>query len=752
MYCFPYDVGAFSAGTDFKLSNPEQRMGSLYNQMALPETLFQAWNKVVSNDGMAGYDRQSITDYSWHIEKHLADLSRQLMTGTYEPQPLLKLVMLKPTGKLRILLIPTVMDRVAQTAASMVLTPLVESELGANTFAYRKGLSRLTAAREIERLRNLGFNWVVDADISSFFDTVDHSLLFQRLRELCDDEELLKLISRWLTALIVDGNNPKVKNSTGLPQGCPISPMLANLYLDKFDERMENEGFKLVRFADDFLILCKSKPKAEAARQLSESALAELKLHLNNEKTRITTFSEGFKYLGYLFIRSLVLPTKMHPEEWYDKLGKLKLRKAPKSLLHPSENDADEYELQTGDSGAITVTKETLQKTEFGEKLLQSLEKKKIDVNKFLEKTAKDDVRQQQEKRAALNRLYSPLLNTLYLQEQGSVLYKNGERFSVEKEGRQISEINIRRVEQILVFGNISLTTPAMQYCMSSNIPVTFLSQHGSYFGRLETTTADHSAVECFQYLRSLDEPFSLDIARRIVEAKIRNSRTMIRKQRAMAWESNGELKEKFDATLCIMNSLAEQTKTCESIKAVRELEGKSAALYFELYGLLFKKELPFYSNAFRRVHRPPTDPVNAMLSFGYTLLHNNIFSLVRMKGMNPYIGFLHAEDKGNPALINDLIEEFRTIIDSMTLCTLNKGRLRNKDFYDRNDPTGCFMTDDARKTFLEVFEQRMWEESHDPKSGKTMNIRRHIESQVVKISEVLSGKRAVYEPWEAEW
>ena len=724
-------------------------MGWLYNQMARPDTLRQAWNKVVSNDGMAGYDRQSITDYSWRIEEHLAALSKQLLSGTYESQPLLKLVMLKPSGNLRTLLIPTVMERVAQTAAAIVLTPLVESELGANTFAYRKGLSRMTAAHEIERLRNLGYQWVVDADISSFFDTVDHPLLFQRFRELCDDEELLRLITQWLTALIVDGHKAKINNTIGLPQGCPISPMLANLYLDKFDERMEKEGFKLVRFADDFLILCKSKPKAQAALQLSESALAELKLQLNNEKTQITTFSEGFKYLGYLFIRSLVLPTKMHPEEWYDKLGKLKLRKAPKQ---EQTDNRDNYELQTGDSGTITVTKEKLLQTEFGEKLLQSLEKQQIDVDKFLEKTAKEDWLLQKEKQAALNKLYSPLLNTLYLQEQGSMLCKYGDRFSVEKEGKQLNNIHVRRVEQILVLGNISLTTSAMQYCMCNNIPVTFLSQHGSYFGRLEATTADQSAIERFQYLRSLDEPFTLDIARRMVEAKIRNSCAMIQKRRSLAWESNGELKEKFDNTLVLMNSLAEHTKTCERMETLRELEGKSAALYFELYGLLFKKELPFYSTAFRRVRRPPTDPVNSLLSFGYTLLHNNIFSLVRMKGMNPYIGFLHAEEKGNPALINDLIEEFRTIIDSMTLDTLNKGLLRNKDFYYPATQAGCFMNDDARKKFLDVFEQRMWEESHDQKGGKTMNIRRHIESQVVKISEVLAGTRALYEPWQAEW
>ena len=728
-------------------------MGWLYNQMALTETLFQAWNKVVSNDGMAGYDKQSINDYSWRIEEHLAALSRQLLTGTYEPQPLLKLVMLKPTGKLRNLLIPTVMDRVAETAAAIVLTPLVESELGANTFAYRPGLSRMTAAHEIERLRNLGYSWVVDADISNFFDTVDHQLLFERFQELCDDEELLKLIKRWLTVEIVDGHNPRVKNTAGLPQGCPISPMLANLYLDKFDERMEKEGFKLVRFADDFLILCKTKPTAEAALQLSESALAELKLQLNNEKTRITTFAEGFKYLGYLFIRSLVLPTKMHPDEWYDKLGRLKLRKAPKNLLHTAESEeTDVYELETSDHDTISVTKERLLQTEFGEKLLQSLEKQQIDVDKFLEKTEKEDYQRQKEKHEALNKLYSPLLNTLYLQEQGSTLRKDGERFSVEKQGQQLNEIIARRVEQILVLGNITLTTPSMQYCMRNNIPVTFVSQHGSYFGRLETTTADNSALERFQYLRSLDEPFAFDIASRIVEAKIKNSRTMIQKRKAMAWESNGELKEKFDNTLSLMTSLAEHTNTCENMEALRGLEGKTAALYFELYGLLFKKELPFYTSSFRRIRRPPTDPVNSLLSFGYTLLHNNIFSMVRMKGLNPYIGFLHAEDKGNPSLINDLVEEFRTIIDSMTLYTLNKGVLRNKDFYYRKDKTGCFLTDEARKKFLELFEQRMWEESRDPVSGKTMNIRRHIESQVVKISEVLAGTRTLYEPYRTEW
>lgn len=226
----------------------------------------------------------------------------------------------------------------------------------------------------------------------------------------------------------------------------------------------------------------------------------------------------------------------------------------------------------------------------------------------------------------------------------------------------------------------------------------------------------------------------------------------MIQKRRATAWEGRGELKERFDENLRIMNSLAEHAESCESLEALRGFEGKAAALYFELFGLLFKKELPFYTDRFRRVRQPPTDPVNSLLSFGYSLLHANIFSLVRMKGMNPYIGFLHAEDKGNPALANDLVEEFRTVVDSLTLYTLNKGVLRNRDFYYRKDKSGCFLTDEARKTFLSVFEQRMWEEATDPVSGRTMNIRRHMEMQAQKLKEVLEGTRLAYEPYRTEW
>lgn len=147
----------------------------------------------------------------------------------------------------------------------------------------------------------------------------------------------------------------------------------------------------------------------------------------------------------------------------------------------------------------------------------------------------------------------------------------------------------------------------------------------------------------------------------------------MIQRRKAMVHDRKGSIGKKIRNNLDLMSSLEKNAKRCTEIEKLRGLEGKAAALYFELYGLLFKKNLPFYSENFRRVKRPPKDPVNSLLSFGYTLLHTNVFSMVRSKGLNPYLGYLHAEDKGNPALVNDLIEEFRVVIDSMVLYTLNR-------------------------------------------------------------------------------
>jgi len=163
---------------------------------------------------------------------------------------------------------------------------------------------------------------------------------------------------------------------------------------------------------------------------------------------------------------------------------------------------------------------------------------------------------------------------------------------------------------------------------------------------------------------------------------------------------------------------------------------------------MFFRRDLPFHTSSFQRVRRPPTDPVNSLLSFGYSMLHTNVFSMIRLSGMNPYIGFLHAERKGNPSLVSDLVEEFRTVIDSLVLYTLNRGLLQERDFYYRKDQPGCFLSNDARKKFIGIFESRMWQESRDGYTGQTLNFRRQIEKQVRIMRDVIAGTRTQYDPY----
>ncbi|MGH7965584.1 MAG: group II intron reverse transcriptase/maturase, partial [Candidatus Binatia bacterium] len=272
------------------------------------------WEKVEENAGGPGVDGISVEVFGLTIEEEIPRLQNALRHHTYHPQPLLRVQVNKPQGGLRALAIPTVRDRVAQTAVAQVITPILEAEFEDVSFGYRRGRSVAQALFQVRRYRDEGYQWVVDADLDAFFDTVDWSLLLARLKQSIPDPDIVRLVKLWLRADIREGARLTTPTK-GIPQGAPVSPVLANLYLDRFDEEMMRQGYKLVRFADDFLILCKEKPRAEKALQLTEALLKELRLSLKLEKTRLTHFDQGFHYLGTLFLRTLHMPAPRKKEQ-----------------------------------------------------------------------------------------------------------------------------------------------------------------------------------------------------------------------------------------------------------------------------------------------------------------------------------------------------------------------------------------------------------------------------------------------------
>ena len=276
---------------------------SLIDKVYRAETLKAAWQKVAANDGAAGVDGQSIERFALRAEMYLNELSTALKRGTYRPMPVRRVEIPKGGGKMRPLGIPVVKDRIVQTALKFVLEPIFEREFLKMSYGFRPGLGCKEALREVERLLREGYTFVVDADLRSYFDTIPHAQLLERVEERVSDGRVLELIEAYLKQDIVK-EMERWTPTGGTPQGAVISPLLANIYLHPLDCHMKQKGYRMVRYADDFVVLCRSAAEAQAA-------LAEVKawvefngLSLSPDKTHVgdcRQAGQGFDFVGYHF-------------------------------------------------------------------------------------------------------------------------------------------------------------------------------------------------------------------------------------------------------------------------------------------------------------------------------------------------------------------------------------------------------------------------------------------------------------------
>jgi group II intron reverse transcriptase/maturase len=257
-----------------------------------------AWERVSTKAGMPGVDGVATRRFSRTVPASLRVLEAQLASGEYRPLPLRLATMAKKHGGTRTLLVPAVRDRVAQTAVAFWLGARWNNQFDAASFAYRPGLGVHAALRHLRGLYNRGCRWVMDADIRACFDSIDHERLVTRLRASLGDRSP---VLAWLRACVAAPvwNGVEVRQLTrGVPQGSPLSPLLANFYLDAFDRTLRSAGIPLVRYADDFLVLARTPFDLQEHRRVVEQALDALGLQLNAEKTRTATFDRWFRFVG----------------------------------------------------------------------------------------------------------------------------------------------------------------------------------------------------------------------------------------------------------------------------------------------------------------------------------------------------------------------------------------------------------------------------------------------------------------------
>jgi len=329
----------------------------------------------------------------------------------------------------------------------------------------------------------------------------------------------------------------------------------------------------------------------------------------------------------------------------------------------------------------------------------------------------------------------------LYLIEQGSRLNREGRRLVVSKDGETLAQVAVLQTSQVIVFGNVQITTPALRLLLDEGVEVVLLSEHGQFYGRLVGAPTGHGSLRVAQVLRSQDAGYALRTAQAIVAGKVHNIKIFL--QRYARRNDDAALRSAVQS----VDALLERAPRTTVLNSLLGVEGQASAVYFGVWKELLKPPWQFST----RVRRPPTDPVNVLLSFGYTLLLQNVLGAVLTAGLDPYVGFLHQLSYNRPNLALDLMEEFRPIVvDSVVLRCLNNGIITPAHFQPGDEEHPILLDDTGRKLFIREMETRLTQAFKHPETNEQINYRRLFLLQTYQLARRLEmqGAELVYAPF----
>jgi len=327
-------------------------------------------------------------------------------------------------------------------------------------------------------------------------------------------------------------------------------------------------------------------------------------------------------------------------------------------------------------------------------------------------------------------------LATLYITEQGAKLKKEDKRFVIEKEDSVIFEIPEFKVDKVFIFGNIQITTQALKFLLTSGIDTSFFTIYGKFIGKLQPVESKNVLLRIKQFEKYNSDEFRVEISKKFVEGKINNIKNFLQKYQRNHPEIDfsGEIKE--------IEENLEELKRKNSVSSIVGLEGRCSAIYFDCFGKMILKNFEFE----KRVPRNPKDPVNSLLSFGYSILTSEVFSILQAIGFDPYLGFMHSVEYGRPALALDLMEEFRqVIIDRLVLEIINKEIIKGDGFREEEEGK-IYLNEASIKEYLKQYERRILTEINY--EDQTMNYRKLIQHQIRKFEKTIL-ENCEYLPFE---
>ncbi|MGK7877239.1 MAG: CRISPR-associated endonuclease Cas1 [Xenococcaceae cyanobacterium] len=646
--------------------------------------LIAAWEQVRTRTKVAGIDGITTDLFAGVVLEELRRLQWQLQGEKYAPNPAKGFYLKKKSGGYRLIGISTVRDRIIQRFILQSVYPALEEVFRDCSYAYRPGLGVQTAIAHLSELYAARPTWVIKADISQFFDSLCWTLLLTQLEGLSIESVMVRLVEQQIKSGIVV-NRQKLRWTKGVLQGGILSGALANLYLSDFDARCLDLGINLVRYGDDFVIVTQGLLEARRILNLIHYWLEDIYLTFQPEKTKIVAPHEEFKFLGYWFKAGEVI----EPE-----------RKLPKPR-HKSKTARINEPSRPPRACSLVKARQVIVPSNF-------------------------------------HHYWSENMTTLYITAQGTYIKVKRQQFQVYHNSEMKVSVPVNRVSHIVIFGCCNLSHVAVKLTLQRQIPVMFLSQRGHYFGRLQAEGMAEIDYLAKQVERLQDSEFILRQAKTIVGAKLNNSRVLLLRLNR---------KKRTEAAIKAVSELAvsiEKVTLAESLESLLGYEGQGARIYFQALGSLFNEPFKFT----KRTRRPPTEPVSSLLSLGYTLLFQNMYSLVQAVGLHPHFGNLHVPRKNHPALVSDLIEEFRApIVDSLVMYLVNSKILKPEDFTPPDARGGVYLYPDALKKYLKHWQERLQAEVTHTHTGYKVSNHRCFELQIWEYIACLMGEQESYRP-----
>lgn len=659
------------------------------------EQLNYAWSQVRAGSRNAGTDGITVDLFASGLNDQLPILLRQLQQESYCASPAKGFYITKRKGGKRLIGIPTVRDRIVQRLLLEELYFPLEDTFLDCSYAYRPGRNIQQAVQHLYSYYQLQPKWIIKADIADFFDSLCWALLLTGLESLALETILVQLLEGQLRSGIVIGGKP-IYPGKGVLQGGVLSGALANLYLTEFDRKCLSYGINLVRYGDDFAIACNSWWEATRTLDRVSGWLGELYLKLQPDKTEIFSPDDEFTFLGYRFAGGEVYAP---PPPVVTRNGEWVINESGYPSFRPK-----------------------VRKLKF-----ESRPPKACDITKPVNFP-----------QAPISHLWQDFMSTLYVTDQGSYLSIKNQQFQVTYRRELRLRIPVNRVSNIVLFGCCNLSHGAVSMALRRRIPIMYLSQKGRYFGR--TAPEGMAKVEYLvrQVECSQNPEFTRKQAEAIVWAKLHNSRALLLK-------FNRRRPSKIAlSAIDLIADLMDNLPQAESMDALRGYEGKAATLYFQALGSLFVGVFAFN----KRTKRPPTDPINSMLSLGYTLLSQNVFSFVQSVGLHTHFGNLHVPRDNHPALVSDLMEELRAqLVDSLVAYLVNSNIFNIEDFTYPDERGGVYFQPHALKKFLKHWEEKLQSEITHPHTEQKVPFRRVIELQVREYTTCLMGEVEIYRP-----